>query len=313
MIEKTNDIKKRFVKDFSLPIQLIQDPYFDCFIDLYNDEYGSKLKLELLNEVLSSIKSQDLFFKESEKVANGFMNLISDSKAFQEFNSINVDQNFKIDFETPNKNIYTMENINKDFISIDLIKANFNIFKFFNLHSELNIDKYEDIIDKFSNFEYYKKSKYIRQVIFGNLNPKRQQRIQKYVSSKISEVLHENNFKIVSASPDEVIVENEKDYKKINEVLRANLPSNIDFFRVEHFFIESIGNQPFFAKKIFGENTEKTDFKGIPNFLMPQVYKKFKNLEVSEYDLMFYHEGFLAQFKETLFAPEPNKKQKIHL
>ena len=54
----------------------------------------------------------------------------------------------------------------------------------------LGYDDYESLIGHVSNFEYFKKSKYLRQVIFGNMLPKKQQRLQKWVIDQVISVLH---------------------------------------------------------------------------------------------------------------------------
>lgn len=38
----TQNLRKRFVKDFSLPINIFSDPYFEYFLDLYQDAFQSR-------------------------------------------------------------------------------------------------------------------------------------------------------------------------------------------------------------------------------------------------------------------------------
>ena len=59
------------------------------------------------------------------------------------------------------------------FFSLDLKKANYHVLKFYHPNLVLNTHTYEDFIGQFTEFDYIRKSKYIRQVIFGNLNPKK--------------------------------------------------------------------------------------------------------------------------------------------
>lgn len=59
------------------------------------------------------------------------------------------------------------------FFSLDLKKVNYHVLKFYYPNLVLNTHTYEDFIGQFTEFDYIRKSKYIRQVIFGNLNPKK--------------------------------------------------------------------------------------------------------------------------------------------
>jgi hypothetical protein len=61
----SNKVLKRFVKDYKLPIQVIQQPYFEYFLDLYNADYNAKEKYKLLEQVLDNpeLNSKDELLK----------------------------------------------------------------------------------------------------------------------------------------------------------------------------------------------------------------------------------------------------------
>ena len=42
------DLRDRFVKDYNLPIQVLVSPYFEYFVELYEEDYQSKSKWERL-------------------------------------------------------------------------------------------------------------------------------------------------------------------------------------------------------------------------------------------------------------------------
>lgn len=128
----------------------------------------------------------------------------------------------------------------------------------------------------------------------------------------LSKTLKENGCILSSASSDEIIIENQDmTSKDIKEILK-NVPEEFKFFRVEDFAFEKIDeNYEFFVKTTLTENGPKTEFKNVPGQVFAQVYKKYLGQEANEYDFLFYHEHFLAQFKETLFSNDANKKMKI--
>ena len=294
-------IKKRFVKDFKIPINVFDEPYFNYFIDLYDSHFQTKEKLELLYKSLIDCQSPDDFFEKGNQILTKTKNLIIGSKSYQEFNSSDLKE-FEPKVKVSSQNIYIEKNIGKDLFSIDLSKANFNSFRTFGLQKELGIETYEDLIGKFTNDQYFMESKHIRQILFGDLNPSRQQKIQRFIISNLCQKLLDHGLKLSSASSDEIIIESQSSIENIKEILK-DTPETMNFFRIERFNIEKINpEKDFYIKRSYDENNElKLEFKNAPSFLFPQIFKHYYNEPVNEYDLLFFHEGFLAQFKEELF------------
>ncbi len=312
-MELTNSIKQRFVKDFKLPINLIQEPYFDYFIELYNPDFDTYKKLELLQSFLSTCKDQEDFFQKGTTVSTAVKEFIQNSKAYELMNNADLNS-FPQNKNLTQQNIYIVPNVDKELISIDLEKANFNSFKLFNFEEETGIKTYRELISKFTDQEYFQQSKMFRQVIFGDLNPARQQRIQKYVIGQLCQKLQENGCEISSASPDEIIVKNKASTKEIEQIL-STVPKELQFFRVEKFHFSRIGDDfDFFVKYTEQKDGSiKKEFKNSPGHLFPQIYKQHLKLELNQYDMLFYHDGYLAEFKEPVFKNEPTltSKRKI--
>lgn len=312
-MELTNSIKQRFVKDFKLPINLIQDPYFDYFIELYNPDFDTYKKLELLQSFLSTCKDQEDFFQKGTTVSTAVKEFIQNSKAYELMNNADLNS-FPQNKNLTQQNIYIVPNVDKELISIDLEKANFNSFKLFNFEEETGIKTYRELISKFTDQEYFQQSKMFRQVIFGDLNPARQQRIQKYVIGQLCQKLQENGCEISSASSDEIIVKNKSSTKEIEQIL-STVPKELQFFRVEKFHFSRIGDDfDFFVKYTEQKDGSiKKEFKNSPGHLFPQIYKQHLKLELNQYDMLFYHDGYLAEFKEPVFKNEPTltSKRKI--
>jgi hypothetical protein len=311
-MEITDKLKKRFVSDLKLPINIYAEPYFQYFMELYDRDFNTKEKMKIFEKLLNKFSSQEEFFQNSEKISFSIKELIINTQTYKKFNSFDMNKYFPLEEQIKQQNIYINSNIGKKLISVDLEKANFNVFKMVGLGEEIGINSYDELLNKFTDDEYYFISKKIRQVIFGDLNPTRQQRIQKFVINNLCKKLKENGCILSSVNSDEIIIQNQElTSKEIKEILK-NVPEKFKFFKIEDFILEKIDeNHDFFVKKILTENGFKTEFKNIPKHLFAQVYKKYLNQEINEYDLLFYYEGFLAQFKEKLFTQELTKKMKI--
>jgi len=309
MEELTNAHKARFTKDFGLPIQVVKEPMFTYYINLLDPFYDVSTKLQLMQDVLDADNGRD-FFEESNR-AKG--KLVQAVKALPQYLTLQNDQldEYKVKTGIQQQNIYNMENVGKTFVSVDLKHANFNAMRLYDPALVLGFDTYADMMGSVTEFEYFKQSKYLRQVIFGNLQPKKQQRIQKAMIAKIVGVLHVTmgipKESFVSASSDEIVfmtdgVNDHKNYVSlINNILQKskNTSDFFDWLRVDMFTLESIGDQKFFVKKNL--ITKDVSFKGIPSNLFMQVFKHYTGGEVTEYDMMFYYEGRLAKFEETVF------------
>lgn len=311
-MELTNSLKKRFASDLKLPINIYSEPYFEYFMDLYNPHFQTREKMKSFEKLLGKFSNQEEFFQNSERISSSIKNLIAQTETFKKLNSFDMNKDFPLEEQVKQQNIYIIPNVGKKLISVDLEKANFNVLKMIGLGNEIGVNSYNELLKKFTEDEYYFISKKIRQVIFGDLNPARQQRIQKFVINNLCKKLKENGCILSSASSDEIIIQNpDLTSKDIKEILK-DTPEEFKFFRVEDFVFEKIDeNHDFFVKTTLTETGPKTEFKNVPGHVFSQVYKRYLNQESNDYDLLFYHEGFLAQFKEKLFEQELTKKLKL--
>lgn len=308
VIELNNSLRKRFSSDFKLPINIFSDPYFSYFIELYDETHKVKEKLEWFHQVLDKCENSEDFFTLSDSITKNVKNLISSSNAYQQLGNVDMNKVFPLDEQVKTQNIYIDQNVGRKLISIDLEKANFNSLDMFDLKKEINAHTYEQLLRHFTDEKYFLESKKIRQVIFGDLNPTRQQRIQKYIINIFCQKLKQAGCILTSASSDEIIVQNEEMTPAlINEILK-DVPEKMKFFRVEEFKFEKISEEhSYFAKTTYKDDgSEKLELKNIPGHFYAQIYKKHFNLTLNDEDLLFFHEGCLAQFKEPLFKEELN-------
>lgn len=301
------ELVKRFVKDFKLPITIFEDPYFNYFIELYDSLLDTKYKLSLFLDAVNFAEDKGGFFDYGMMLSKQITEEITNTNAYNKLIKVDMNKEYPLKGEFKIRNIYTEDNEYKEFISIDLNKANFNILGLLGIKEELSINSYEELVKRYTELDYYVKSKLFRQVIFGNINPNRQQRLQKYVINQISILFEKEGYNLFSASSDELIIENKNGINAVLSLLKS-LPKNFDFYRVERFNIQKVDkSNDFFVKKSYNENNEESiEFKNVPAYLFPQVYKKYFGLELNEKDMTFIHDGLLAEYKEPLFKNKQN-------
>lgn len=289
-----HSLRKKFIKAYNFPIQVLQDPYFTYLLDLYDKNFSTYDKYT--NVFLPSLKLYDNpedFFQGHNRVINDAIEYIRNTEGFQKFNSMGE---FEIKQKLQNKNIYIPENNEKMYISVDIKKANFSV-----LQKQYNIspyDNYYDFISMFTNNEFFKESKHLRQKLFGYLNPKRQQRLQKsllnFIMSDITNRLGEFNNVFVQGS-DEIIMEVFPGFetlyiKEIEDIIRKyDVPLNMDTFKITQLSSE----RNVFVKD-YGD--DRIELKNVPNYFYPQYFKYYLGLPIYNEDLVFYHDGKLANF-----------------
>jgi hypothetical protein len=339
----SNSIKKRFVKDTGLPINIYQEPYFlDSLITL-NKDFDSINKFKQLIKLLEfqgleSGTYEKFFFEEGSNIVEKVQKeLIS----YDGYKKVNHDNNFfkdelifirdtKKEYKF-NKNLYTQQNINKKFISIDLKQANFNTFCAFDIIDKEKYKTYQDMIKNISNtnFEYYIESKQIRQIIFGGLMPKKVRQISEYIILNLLKFIEKNEnlkniliFDNIIINNDEIVFELNENMNKIklDELLNLflidkkyqfkfndyNFPLNIEtfilkdiidkndkvYFIKEYFKLDN-NNQPLFIKQ---------ELKTVPGLFYLQFYKKMNDLVIGYNDLVFFYEGQIARFETDMFT-----------
>ena len=227
---------KRFVKDYKLPIQVVQEPYFSYFMNLYDSQYKTKEKFKLLEESRNKFNSDDEFLEEYYKIRDKVITTIKALPEYKIYNEMDMKHFDILNYNFPKHDIFNMSNVGKYFISIDLKKANFQALKWLNPELVLNCDSYKEFLSKFTDLEYMHNSKYLREVIFGNMNPKRQVKVEKYMTNKILSLLLEYNTikenEIRMFSNDELIFEKTatETYELFNDIRVTDVIKNqLDF------------------------------------------------------------------------------------
>jgi hypothetical protein len=188
---------------------------------------------------------------------------------------------------------------NKFYVSIDLSEANWQSFKF---AFDLQLPKWSEWVEKeFLIHPLFSESKSLRQLIFGNTNPKKIQIIQKVLMTKITSILHsEIKGHIVGRSSDELILEF-NEFPAIHTFYFGSLKrnSNVDC-KVSYFKMDFINS---FDEIIKIKTTLSTKNTIISNSLVAVPgnryfihLKNFRNLPITKEDLTFFLDKKKAQW-----------------
>ena len=300
---------KRFVKDYSLPIQVYTNDMLLYYIDLYDTVYHTKDKWRMFEDAVNQCGGEDKFISYTNELTNHIVNTIKDTTAYNEFINCDIDTIIPVNDSiegikyVKSSNIYTPNNHGKYFVSFDLKKANYQALRGFSKGIVLDTNSYEEFIEQFTDMEYVKQSKYIRQVIFGNLNMNRITRQERFLNEWVLHWLINTGYpkdKIIVFTTDEIIIECQPQMFLGNgacEVIEKSIYNYTGLdVKVEDFKLKYIGNNTYVK-----EHASKVPtFKGGSAIYFPQAYKAYMNIPLEDKDLLFMYEKQLAKFVKPL-------------
>ena len=315
MLDKT--LKKRFCKDENLSINIMDEPYFTERLELV----GKTKTYHNYTKMIENRFNNDgqAYLEYYNKIKDSAIDYIKNLDCFKALNTCVMPEikNFSI----TKSDIYRDCNVGHRFISLDIQHANFSVLTAFALQNNIPTwsDKfpysYYDFISQFTDVDHIIDSKYIRQVIFGNCNPKRQITYATYLMSLLLSSLLETQTistdSIASLRTDEIIIhaDNCGDWTKrtIQDNLRLDILHQCPI-KYEEFTLGKINGTKAYVKKI--ENTLDPQIKPkcVSPDEMPIVMRALRNEEITEHDLVILHEGKLAillEKPETFVTYEP--------
>lgn len=311
-MEISTRAKERFCKDCNIPLRLFQEPYFMDRLKLYDKFYGTIEKWKVFVKELEKYHCEQDYFEEYNRVKDAAINTIKESEAYRRFNNEDMNKFAIKNKGLPAKDIFHLDNDGNIFISIDMRKANFSSLNHYDKSIFGGTNTWEEFIGKFTGNQHIIQSKYIRQVILGNCNPKRHITYEKYLMDSVVSFCKDNtntNFDIVFFSNDEVVLKkkSECNYElalDIRSALESDLRGCVPF-KVQMFTLHKINGTDGYYKKLSDGSIE---FKCLDNYMLPFVLRKFLGEEITDSDRVFYHERLLAQFIEV---PEIEVKENI--
>jgi len=306
-MEISTKLKERFCKDCNIPINLFKEPYFTDRLKLYDKFYGTLEKWDIFVKELEKYPCEQDYFEEYNNVKDAAILSIKNTEAYERFCNEDMNQYCVKHNNLSCKDIYHPDNDGKTFISIDMKKANFSSLQYYDGSMFAGASTWENFIGLFTDNKHIINSKYIRQVILGNCNPKRHITYEKYLMDKVLDyiLIYTSIDKVVFFSNDEIVID-VSDLIKTEQLLLLHrltkyINNVIDIpLKFELFVLHKINGTGGYYKEIIKENGEKDiKFKCLDSLYLPFVIRHFLGEELTDSDKMFYHEGLLAQFIEV--------------
>ena len=307
----TERLKERFCKDLNLPIKLFCEPYFTERLYLYDSQFECVDKYRAFTELVERCGGEQQYFEMYNKVKDDAINYLNDNPSMQYFAKEEDFSKFQIkNTGFPKHDIYHRDNDGKCFISIDMRKGNFTALRHYDPKIVGNCEKYEDFLGLFTKESHLIYSKYIRQVIFGNVDPRRQVAYEQYlmdmVLSDVLEVFDKES--IVYFSTDEIVIKIDetcvpKYMGIVGDIVRSNCKKGINV-RADFFILHHIeGTDGYIREFLFNE--KDIDIKGVNHLMMPFVLRQLNSEMYMDGDYVFLYEGVLAKL---LTAPDISVK-----
>ena len=270
---------KSFVKLFDLNVPVIE--HFDYYVN----QLSKTQKYKGIRQFISLYEDcEELIGDAYEFRKNKSDEIIEFIKGTNAYNELCYDKNI-IDFPT-NKSIEYEEGVK--YFSVDLRSANWVALKKYDPEhiNELGSD-YSEFLSKFNLPEVFIHSKYLRQFIFGNVNPKKIIKVQRNLIQEIVRK-YQDVLQVEGVRNDEVIFsfKDFKDIKEIyNEIDQSKYKSKIfTVNRVEDFRIDNSYN-------IYGELLHK-ELMGVDGTLFYIKLKQYiTNEPLDIKDLYFKSNG----------------------
>lgn len=202
------ELANRFIKDYSLRISNINKDNFFFQLVFFDEKEGTVSKWNNTWKIIDNDFSGDAnnFIEACHEDVKNAVGKITSNKEYHRFCEFNFTTDL-CNLCAPTK--FTPEP-GKLYMSIDLIKANFQALNTFSPDIFDGATTYEQWISSFAKNKHTQASKYVRQVIFGQCNPSRQISMEKTIMFKVSAHITSNysdKFKLVSANSDELIYE----------------------------------------------------------------------------------------------------------
>ena len=280
--------------------QLQKSPQYDWLADMV-------LEFERWERELLQIDSK--VEKEKYKYLNQVVDRLRAAQAYTAINSSSLPPKTQDQFDRRQDDInliFALKTMNIHFVSIDVKSANYTLFSRYDSENKLCSNWKDYILDLPVPLQ---KSKSFRQVVFGNLNPKRTQKLifsdlTLKVKEKIDAYFHHTE-QCCTLLTDEIIYmfQSEQDAKQFCQNFPQEIEAELGLrLRLTYFLPQLISGKYFYradvVEDIFSDQEKKyKKLIGVPGNQFYYYFKKFVlEKEIEERDLFFQQDGQLAKW-----------------
>lgn len=268
-------MKRRFVKDFDIPIKCFDPEDFRYFMDLYDREMQAHAKLNVMLEEIKNQGGEAAFHKFYFNTKEKIVQALSSSEAFAKFAR---DDSFLAPAEQEKlpASIYEPSNVGKYYLSLDIRSANFNALRFYDPSIVHGYETWEDLLkDHFHvTSPYLLAVKELRSVVFHDTCPVKVNAVNHWRICRLHRYLDEQGALSGLRNENESVNEakNEKQGLRCynnNDELLVEADDLDQLRRVEAAVTAAINSQVEKQR----EGQEDPLLKGLPNILRIQCFR----------------------------------------
>lgn len=325
-MEITMHLKERFCKDMRVPIRIFDNDIFVDRMSLFDSFYDCLSSYDRFVKSLSGYKCEQDYLEDYNKTKDNAINFIKGTAAYETFNSVDMNKYGDFIKETtsnlPTHDIFSIGKYQGYHLSADIRKANFSCLRKFDATMFDGKETWEDFIAKFTDNPHIIASKYIREVVLGNCNPKRHITYEKYHMARFYQAIVEKFFPTLVEggafveffSNDEIIF----NLGTLENITKEELKEIMDF--IAAYAEIPLRPELYTLRRVYREDTNETlgfikymddvpyDFKCFDAMTLPLVLRKLKGEEYIESDLMFVDHKMLAKY---IIVPTFAMEQKL--
>lgn len=309
MVDVSVELKKRFVYNNNLPINVFAEPYFADRLFLLERNFSSYTKWKLFMKELQMFNNEQRYLEFYYDTEERIKEYMRQHKSYQKYYSCNLDLLFPTQKHNFNQNIYSKCNIGRKFLSIDLKDANFQSIKRFDSDIVFNKSYYRDFALEFTNIESFVCSKAVRQrifLIFYDIGKIEEYMINQYIPI-ISEYFSFDDIKALNK--DEVVI----DITGINDFYIDDFCNSVELYsrslgidiKIEKYVLKEIIKKV--KDKVFQTSFYVKDFgfgefalKKVNKVFYPLVIKGIYNYDICDSDLMFAKNSKLEKLDNNI-------------
>lgn len=305
------ELLKQVAKDYKIPIPVIDGYYFVSSLPLI-DFTGRYLNAIMFAEhwLEKTNSTVDDFRKEIKTVIEKIVDKLSEREVIDPTvdDMLNIQEKYGIKY-SQSLNVYNRNSVGNSYISLDLIHANEQALEAMSVLD--SFESWDSLVFDFTRNEnkevhdalcqYIKKSKQIRQVAFGKINAKMQQKVEKWLVEHVIDNLIENQIldtdDFIGYTTDEIILKDTEFTRKVVDDVEI-ASTKLGRFSIDRFRIKQIGDFDFFVKV---REEKAPSFHNIPTTYYMQAVKYYFGQPITDDDLKFIYEGHVAKFEKSLF------------
>eukprot|EP00767_Chilomastix_cuspidata_P003468 gnl/Chilomastix_cuspidata/3589.p1 GENE.gnl/Chilomastix_cuspidata/3589~~gnl/Chilomastix_cuspidata/3589.p1 ORF type:complete len:365 (+),score=116.24 gnl/Chilomastix_cuspidata/3589:831-1925(+) len=175
---ETIELRKIVIEDFDLPVPVFASPYFEEVSEALEPFYHMEELFELAADWMKKLGSAERLRKVGTRAMNRMIGAIRKTPEFATLKPSNARLTAflpkNLPFIIPEKPLYELENVGKKYVYVDLVEANFAAMRRADPALVLGAESYTELIARFSEVAYVRRSARIRHVAFSKLCPKMQ-------------------------------------------------------------------------------------------------------------------------------------------